>query len=266
MTASGIKNAVLAALAAAGAWLADALGGWDALLQVLVAMMAADYVTGLIVAGLFHRSPKSDGGALDSHAGFKGLAKKCAVLLLVFLAVMLDRAAGAHYVRSAVVIFFIGNEGLSVLENIGLMGVPYPAFLRNMLEALRKKGDEGSTDCRVGPSDLLAMTEERKSDANPAKRFAEEEDEQRSDQALPPCGGARDTKLVRTRTGGADCRVGPSDLLAMTGKGDLEQKNKTGAQRSGSGFERTSSEASETASPRAGEGYGACEDEGGEDR
>jgi len=144
MSATQIKDAILAFLAAAGAYIANILGGWDAMLALLVAMMAADYITGLIVAGVFKKSDKTETGKLSSDAGFKGLVKKCMVLLLVYIAVLLDNATGAHYVRSAVLVFFIGNEGLSLLENIGLMGVPYPAFLKNMLQALHDKGDKGN--------------------------------------------------------------------------------------------------------------------------
>jgi len=146
MNATQIKEAVLATLAASGAFLANALGGWDALLKLLVALMAADYITGLVVAAVFKRSNKSESGTLDSNASFKGLARKCAVLVLVYIAVLLDTATGTHYVRSAVALFFIGNEGLSLLENVGLMGVKYPAFLKNMLQALRDKGEGGGND------------------------------------------------------------------------------------------------------------------------
>ena len=144
--AINIKNGVLAAVAVAGSALANVLGGWDAALKVLVAFMAADYITGVLVAALWQRSNKSETGALDSKAGFKGLCKKGMILLLVWLGVLLDEAIGAAYIRTAVVLFFIGNEGLSLLENLGLMGVPFPAVLKNMLEALRKKGDEGETE------------------------------------------------------------------------------------------------------------------------
>lgn len=143
MTATEIKNSVLAALAAVGAAAANSLGGWDALLELLVALMAADYLTGMVVAAVFKRSSKSESGALDSRAGFLGLIRKCAVLVLVYIAVLLDAAADTHYIRSAVVLFFAGNEGLSLLENLGLMGVPYPRFMRDMLQALRDKGDGG---------------------------------------------------------------------------------------------------------------------------
>lgn len=143
MTAVEIKNTVLAALAAAGAFISNALGGWDALLKVLVALMVADYLTGLTVAGIFKKSRHTQSGALSSAVGFVGLVKKCAALLLVFIAVELDAAIGQNYVRSCVIIFFIGNEGLSLLENVGLMGVQYPQFLQKMLETLRDKGDKG---------------------------------------------------------------------------------------------------------------------------
>lgn len=138
-----IKNLVLGAMALVGSAVANALGGWDAALEVLIALMAADYMTGVLVAAIWQRSSKSESGALDSRAGFKGLCKKCVVLLLVWIAVLLDRALDVDYVRTAVVLFFIGNEGLSLLENIGLMGVPFPAFLKNALEALKEKGDGG---------------------------------------------------------------------------------------------------------------------------
>ena len=140
-----IKNAVLAALAALGTFVANALGGWDAALQVLIGLMAADYVTGLIVAGVFKRSGKSETGALESRAGFKGIVRKCMILMLVWVTTMLDCLTGAAYIRTAVCLFFIGNEGLSILENTALMGVPYPAFIKNALEAMRDKGDGAKT-------------------------------------------------------------------------------------------------------------------------
>ncbi len=135
------KKIVAGVLAAAGGMAAQALGGWDVTLQVLVGFIAADYATGLLVAGVFHRSEKTAGGALSSRAGFQGIARKCGIFLLVLLAVLLDRATGNTCIRAAVCLFFIANEGLSVLENLGLMGVPYPRFLREMLEALREKNN-----------------------------------------------------------------------------------------------------------------------------
>lgn len=138
-----MKHAVLGALAVIGGVAARGFGGWDTALQVLVGLMAADYLTGLLVAAVWQRSGKSESGALDSSACFKGICRKCMVLLLVWLGVMLDRATGAGVFRTMVVLFFVGNEGLSLLENLGLMGVRYPEALRRALEAMQQKGDRG---------------------------------------------------------------------------------------------------------------------------
>ena len=120
MDANVIKNGILAGLAVFGSFAANALGGWDASLQVLIALMVADYITGVLVAAVWHKSTKSQSGALDSKAGFKGILKKCAILALVWIGVLLDNATGAYYIRTAVVLFFIGNEGISLLENLGI--------------------------------------------------------------------------------------------------------------------------------------------------
>lgn len=138
-----IKNVVLGVLAAAISALAQALGGWDMALKVLIGFMVLDYVTGWLVAAVWHRSGKSASGALESGAGFKGLVKKCMILALVWMAAMLDRVTGSDFVRTAVCLFFIANEGLSILENTAVMGVPYPAFVKNMLDAMKEAGDAG---------------------------------------------------------------------------------------------------------------------------
>lgn len=141
MSPAVVKNGVLAALAAVGSAAAGALGGWDAALQTLLLFMAMDYLTGLLVAGVFRRSGKSGDGALDSRAGFQGLCRKGAQLLAVLVAARLDLLMGEQWARTAVILFFLGNEGLSVLENLGLMGVPLPAALRQALSALRDQGE-----------------------------------------------------------------------------------------------------------------------------
>jgi toxin secretion/phage lysis holin len=138
MTATTIKNSIIATLAVVGGIISNLLGGWDMLLQVLIVIMAVDIITGWIVAGVFHKSPKTETGALDSKIGFKGLFKKFSVLLLILVAAQLDKAIGGSFSRTAVILFFCGNEGLSILENLALMGIEYPAFLKNALEALKK--------------------------------------------------------------------------------------------------------------------------------
>ena len=135
------KTAVLVLLAGIGSTISGALGGWDGFLKILVAMMCCDYITGILVAGIWKNSGKSDSGALDSKAGFKGIIKKGIILMLVWLGALMDQGLGMNYVRNAICMFFIGNEGLSLLENAGLMGVKYPKQLKDALEALRKQGD-----------------------------------------------------------------------------------------------------------------------------
>lgn len=143
---TGLKEAVLALFAMVGTALSAALGGWDAALQTLAACMVLDYLSGLVVAGVFKRSEKSTDGALDSRAGFRGLCKKGAELALVLVGARLDHLLGGDWARTAVILFFIGNEGLSILENLGLMGVPYPAFLREALDVLKEQNDRGKSD------------------------------------------------------------------------------------------------------------------------
>lgn len=138
-----IKNIILAGMAAVGSTVATLLGGWDGSLRALLIAMALDYVTGLIVAGVFHRSTKSEGGALESRAGFKGLVRKCGILALVLLGALLDNLTGKAFIRTAVCLFFVANEGLSVIENLLLMGVPCPAFLKRALEVMKQQGDKG---------------------------------------------------------------------------------------------------------------------------
>ena len=93
MKAEHIKNGALALLAAAGGLLAQALGGWDTALQSLIFCMAVDYLTGMLVAGVFRRSGKTESGALDSRAGFRGLCKKAGELAAVLVACWLLSAA-----------------------------------------------------------------------------------------------------------------------------------------------------------------------------
>ena len=142
MNALHIKNAVLAVLAVIGSTVAQALGGWDMALRVLIGFMILDYATGWLVAAVWHKSGKSETGALSSYAGFKGLIKKCMILALVWMAQLLDLATGSDFVRDTVCLFFIANEGLSILENTAIMGVPYPAFIKNMLDAMREAADK----------------------------------------------------------------------------------------------------------------------------
>ena len=75
------------------------------------------------------------------------------ILLVVWLGAEMDKVLGIDYVRTAVCLFYIANEGLSVLENTAIMGVPYPKFVKGMLDALRKKTDEGEEEPEAVPVD-----------------------------------------------------------------------------------------------------------------
>lgn len=127
-----MKDTFCMAVGALGAAIASLYGGWDAALQTLILFMAVDYVTGLIVAGVFHASPKSRTGALESRAGWKGLIRKGETLLIVLVACRLD----------AVVIGFICNETISIVENAGLMGLPIPAALTKAVDILKQRSEE----------------------------------------------------------------------------------------------------------------------------
>ena len=129
-----------------GGFIASLFGGWDDALMTLIIFMAIDYVTGLLVAGVFHKSNKTEKGSLESRAGFKGLCKKGMALLIVLIGARLDMTIGSNIIRDACVVGIITNELISIIENAGLMGVPVPAILVNSIEILRKKTEEGSKE------------------------------------------------------------------------------------------------------------------------
>lgn len=123
------------------------LGGWDGLLQLLVFVLAVDYITGLAVAGVFKNSPKTENGALETRTSFKGLIRKCCIIIIVMIVTRLELTLGdTVFCRNTVIVFFLANEILSILENAGLMGVKYPKFIRDALEVLLKKKDGGENN------------------------------------------------------------------------------------------------------------------------
>ena len=131
--------------AALGGAVAGVMGGWDATLKVLVAMMVIDYASGLIVA-FMGKSTKTDYGGLSSKVGAVGLAKKGLMLCVVLVAALLDTAMGTAMCRDAACWFYIANEGISILENAGLAGAPYPEKLKQLLGQKQEEG--GMNDVR----------------------------------------------------------------------------------------------------------------------
>lgn len=136
-----MKDGICIAIGVVGSVIASLFGGWDAALVTLVIFMAIDYVTGLLVAGVFHNSGKTENGALESRAGWKGLCRKCITLLMVLVATRLDLVTGTNFIRDAVVIAFIANETISIVENAGLMGINIPPAITSAIEVLKKKSD-----------------------------------------------------------------------------------------------------------------------------
>ena len=134
-----MKQGICTAVGIAGSFLAAAFGGWDAALMALLVCISVDYISGSIVALVFHRSTKSETGAYNSMYGLKGLCKKGLMLLFVLVAVQIDRVLGADYVRDAVCIGFCANEILSIVENLGLAGIPMPEAVVKALEQLQTK-------------------------------------------------------------------------------------------------------------------------------
>lgn len=134
-----MKQAFCTAVGMLGAAAAWAFGGWDTVLAALVICMGVDYVSGSIVALVFHKSTKTETGTYNSAYGIKGLFKKGLMLLFVLVAVQTDRLLGADYVRDAVCIGFSANEIISITENLGLAGIPMPSAVKQALEQLQKK-------------------------------------------------------------------------------------------------------------------------------
>ena len=124
---------------AAGSFTASLFGGFSTGLQVLLICMAVDYLSGMVLAGVFRKSRKTETGCLESRAGFKGLIRKGMELAVVLVAAQIDRELGSHYVRDAACIGFMVNELISIIENAGLMGVPIPPVIRQAVELLTEK-------------------------------------------------------------------------------------------------------------------------------
>ena len=126
-------NVIVAILATFFTYL---FGSWDLALQVLIVFMILDYGTGVLYAYLTDQ--------LNSEVGFKGLVKKCMILVVLIIGVMLDRIVGngTWVFRTLVAYFYIANEGISLLENVGNIGIPIPNKIRNALEQLNKDDEE----------------------------------------------------------------------------------------------------------------------------
>ncbi len=138
---------ILKVVVAIGGAIASVLGGWDWILTVFLCFMAVDYLSGIAV-GAMGKSLKSDTGGLSSKVGVQGLLRKGLMIMVVLLAALLDRAAGTGttVVRDLVCWFYIANEGISIMENLTLAGVPFPKKLREMFEEKLSEDEKSGSD------------------------------------------------------------------------------------------------------------------------
>ena len=130
-------NTIQLVFTAVGGWLGYFLGGCDGLLYALIAFVAIDYITGVMCAISDH--------TLSSEVGFKGICRKVLIFLLVGIANVLDVQViqTGCVLRTAVIFFYISNEGVSLLENAAHLGLPVPDKIKVVLEQLHDKGTEG---------------------------------------------------------------------------------------------------------------------------
>lgn len=133
------KEILSGAAGIVGAVASKLFGEWNGALTTLMIFMAADYLSGILLAAVFKKSPKSKTGALESRAGFKGLVRKGIILIMVLLAFRLDMITGQSFIADGVIIAFITNEAISITENAALIGVPLPKVLTNAIDILKKE-------------------------------------------------------------------------------------------------------------------------------
>lgn len=136
------ENIFVTIIGVIGGAISTVFGGWSASMTTLLIFMGIDYITGLIVAGVFNNSPKTNSGALESRAGWKGLFRKCVTLLMVLIACRLDMVLNTTFIRDCVVIAYIANETISIIENAGLMGIPIPSVIVKAIDVLKSKAED----------------------------------------------------------------------------------------------------------------------------
>lgn len=137
-----MKTIVCTVVGFVGSVIAQFFGGWSSAMTVLLILMTIDYMAGMVLAGVFHASAKTENGGLNSRVGWRGLFKKVATLVVVLVAHFVDVLIGTGcVVRDAVVIAYCLNEIISILENCGGMGIPIPKKLKNAIDLLRQKSE-----------------------------------------------------------------------------------------------------------------------------
>lgn len=141
MNGNVLKITICGAVGTLGGIISALFGGWTDDLKTLIILMAIDFIMGLVLAGVFKKSRKSESGAIESRAGWKGLCRKGVTLLIVLIAHRLDIALGVDFVHTATIIGYMTNELISIVENAGLMGVPLPRVITKSIEILKNKSE-----------------------------------------------------------------------------------------------------------------------------
>lgn len=136
-----LKNVFCSFAGLVGTTIISALGGYDIMIETLLFFMVVDYVTGLYIAGVLHKSPKTKSGGLSSTKGYHGLVKKVMVLVLVAVMYRIDLLFDIDYLRNGSIIAFCFQEGISIIENAGLMGVDIPDVVKRGIDLLNKEVD-----------------------------------------------------------------------------------------------------------------------------
>ena len=137
-----IKESLCTSVGIVGSMIISLLGGWDVPMQALIICMIIDYLSGLAVAGIFHKSKKSENGALNSRSGLKGLCMKCMILFIIVAIIQVGKALNVDWLRNATIIGFISNEFISIVENAGLMGMRLPKPVYKAIDILNDKEKE----------------------------------------------------------------------------------------------------------------------------
>lgn len=136
------KKTLITFFGLAGTLIANAFGGWNNSLTTLCIFMLLDYLSGMVLAGVFHKSAKTESGGLSSREGLKGIIKKVIMLLMVLIAYRLDMVIGTEYIRDMVILAFIANEAISLLENFSAMGLPIPSAIKKAIDIINQKSEK----------------------------------------------------------------------------------------------------------------------------
>ena len=134
-----MKNILILLMGGVGGILSLIFGGLDDTMITLLIFLAIDLISGLITAGVFKKSNKTPTGGLSSEYGVKGISKKGLELLVVVIAVRLDKITGLNYFRDCTIFAICTNELISIIENLGLCGVPVPDVIKKAIDILNEK-------------------------------------------------------------------------------------------------------------------------------